>query len=404
MNQVVTSTAELESGALTCETSTADRPAARSGGRFYRPELDALRLLAFLLVFLHHAAVGYLDPISATPAGSKWIFRIFYGIVAGGSFGVCLFFVLSAFLIFELLLRERATTSDLKPKQFYIRRILRIWPLYFVALIIAMVAMVVTDGNRAAIPWAIWSAFLAGNWFVVIHGFPESPFDLLWSISVEEQFYLAAPWVVKFFSPRRLVVFSFILVVIANVWLFVLGAAHAHSYSVGANSFVQFQNFAAGILLCLLLRTWSPKFGAWQRLMTFLGAVICWICAIDFFKTRFAGDQPPGSWHLIGGYGLVSIGCCLFFLAFWGADSKLFPSWLIYLGRISYGLYVFHMLCMYIVGHGIPFHHAGVVGVLLKGALAMAMTILLALISYRYLETPFLRLKKRHEIVASRPI
>ena len=90
--------------------------------RFYRPELDAVRFLAFMAVFLHHCL-----PIQ--PNGS-W--KVSFTMACG--FGLSVFFTLSAYLITTLLLRERAQTGTVSLPLFYKRRILRIWPLYFLAL------------------------------------------------------------------------------------------------------------------------------------------------------------------------------------------------------------------------------------------------------------------------------
>jgi peptidoglycan/LPS O-acetylase OafA/YrhL len=102
--------------------------------------LDFVRFLAFLLVYLHHTL-----PLDYDPRLEKLLGRfaaVFYDSAEACRFGLSLFFALSAFLIFELLLREREATGTLSVKQFYIRRILRIWPLYYFALALgAMVAL-----------------------------------------------------------------------------------------------------------------------------------------------------------------------------------------------------------------------------------------------------------------------
>ena len=94
---------------------------------FYRPGLDILRVLAFVLVFLAHGLVRHLD--KPTQLGA---------IGRAGEFGVCIFFFLSSYLITELLLREKRDTGTILIPAFYVRRILRIWPLYF-AMIAASV-------------------------------------------------------------------------------------------------------------------------------------------------------------------------------------------------------------------------------------------------------------------------
>src|SRR6201986_2178857 len=89
-------------------------------GTFYRPGLDILRALAFLLVFVAHGLASHID--QPTQVGA---------IARAGEFGVCIFFFLSSYLITELLLREKRDTHTILIPAFYMRRILRIWPLYF---------------------------------------------------------------------------------------------------------------------------------------------------------------------------------------------------------------------------------------------------------------------------------
>src|ERR1019366_7648286 len=90
----------------------------KAAGRFYRPELDALRFFAFLAVFLHHGpSYGLFDLVTRA-----------------GGFGLSMFFLLSAYLITELLFREREQTGTIAWKLFFTRRALRIWPLYYAAL------------------------------------------------------------------------------------------------------------------------------------------------------------------------------------------------------------------------------------------------------------------------------
>jgi peptidoglycan/LPS O-acetylase OafA/YrhL len=158
----------------------------RREARFYRPELDALRFFAFLCVFFFHR-VDYL-PIDRTQHPLLW------GMSEAGAFGVPVFFLLSSFLIVELLLRERAATGSVHIKSFYARRILRIWPLYFAACygLIILGRFLPNVGPKDPRAWLAFT-FFAGNWYILRHGWIASAFDPLWSIAIEEQFYITVP-------------------------------------------------------------------------------------------------------------------------------------------------------------------------------------------------------------------
>src|SRR5437660_11754369 len=104
--------------------------AERYASRFYRPELDALRFFAFLGVFVFHAAprtIGFYD----TAQYPHWLSNFLISMSGAGAYGVDLFFVLSAYLITSLMLRESAATGTMYLLSFYVRRFLRIWLLDF---------------------------------------------------------------------------------------------------------------------------------------------------------------------------------------------------------------------------------------------------------------------------------
>jgi peptidoglycan/LPS O-acetylase OafA/YrhL len=136
-----------------------------------------------------------------------------------------------------------------------------------------------------------------------------------------------------------------------------------------------------------------------------LSAFACWYIAIAVFYAPFQGLANPGSFNLIARYALATFGCCCILLAFLGVSRRVLPAWAIYLGRISYGLYVFHLLALDIALHILRHHVAdGIVLVVLEGATGLGITTLLAACSYRFFESPFLRMKKRFEIVESHPV
>jgi peptidoglycan/LPS O-acetylase OafA/YrhL len=140
--------------------------------------------------------------------------------------------------------------------------------------------------------------------------------------------------------------------------------------------------------------------------MLLAGTCSCWFYACYGLHARFDNFENPGSWPLIGGYALAVLGCVLVLIALLGVSPKLLPGWAIYLGRISYGLYVYHRLAAYITGKLLIGRLASFNSpiYLLKGALALGLTVLMAALSYRYFETPFLKMKKRHAVIESQPV
>src|ERR1700733_1217707 len=373
--------------------------------RYYRPELDIVRFLAFLLVFLDHTVPNSPDPRVASVL--RGFAPMFYASAGACRFGLSLFFTLSAFLISELLLREREATGAVRVKQFNIRRILRIWPLYYLAVSIGVVVALLPGDHRGELVQMGWFAIFMGSCYSLIRGGTATPMGQLWSISVEEQFYLFAPWVVKLFNRRVLYVFCLILILIANGWLYHLGRVFANDLRVWTNPFVQFQCFAAGILLSLFVRGQVLRTTYWQRLLLLVCAWSCWFYASHNLHFRFRnGSDNPGSLALIGAYALGTVGCVLLLLAFLNVDQKLLPRWAIYLGRISYGLYVFHELSLYLVTHIIFGHISSFASPLyfLKAILTLGLNVIIAIVCYRYFETPFLRMKRRYTVIQSQPV
>ena len=157
-----------------------------ASGRFYLPQLDGLRFCAFLLVFLHHSPVF--------PGGS----RVAASVKDMGWVGVDLFFVLSAYLLIALLHREHAATGATDFKKFFIRRALRIWPLFYVYVAACFLSL---RRHRTARTWLRSRAgrsatcFFVDNFFTAFAG-EYNPLNFtphLWTIAFEEQIYLFIP-------------------------------------------------------------------------------------------------------------------------------------------------------------------------------------------------------------------
>ena len=369
--------------------------------RYYRPELDVLRLAAFLLVFCNHRNdVARVSPDYPVMAALSLI----------GVFGVPVFFLLSAFLITELLNRELESVGTVHVKAFYVRRILRIWPLYY-AVFYALVLLnhvLRRVGASTAGSIAAFSLF-TGNWYVFGHGWVASPVSPLWSVSVEEQFYIAIPLLTYYFRARGLKIINITLIGVAYPFIAYYATHETHGYTQWTNSFVQFQFFAAGSLLSFYLGGRLPK----------LHWLLRWLLAAAafggyYFANHVLGvdaDHPHATLSgALVGWPLV-LGCTiLLFLSLYGVAAKYMPRVLVYFGRISYGLYMVHAFFLYCIFRlwrvgltdlSTTLHLADWKDAL-GTVLAMVATFSLAMLSYHLYEKPFLRLKRRFTFVPSR--
>ena len=373
-------------------SATAVLPEREISARFYRPELDALRFFAFLGVFSSHLVYPpeFWQKLHLP--------EIVNEVPKAGAYGVDLFFLLSAYLITELLLREKEASGSLNVRNFYIRRILRIWPLYFLFIFVCMIPAL-NPGREFTWKYLVMFLLLSGNWAFAIYGWAGHIVNPLWSVSVEEQFYLCWAPVVARLSRRKIMLVAITMLEIAN--LARIGIPfffpQVKAMFFWTCTITHLDPIAIGILIAVLLKGRIPSFPAWQRaLMWLTGSGL--LVAVEVLS-----DLPNHSILLRNElYTVAALACALIFFSILGASAKL-PGWLIYLGKISYGLYVVHLLGVVLADHLLVMPN-GPKRVVLRLILSMAFIIGMASLSYRYLETPFLRLKDRFARVASRPV
>jgi len=355
----------------------------------YMPGLDVLRGLAILMVLLHHGIGSDRIPWSTSPFR---IIQLVPNALQYGFWGVHLFFILSGFLITGILLDTKHDPDYFR--NFYLRRVLRIVPAYL--LMIALLKITGTIGWR----FTLASLLYFSNMPAIFHASPE--YGSLWSLSVEEQFYLIWPFAVLKLSRRALVRAS-IAVIILTPFLRLALLLHAPNAlrDIYFKTWVVCDFFSAGALIAICLRTPGirPRLLRASFILMGIGATalalfqslpIVWDPAHDNFKRSF---QPEPYLILFSGMTLFAV------LRPGLAKVKFIAPFLIFLGFISYGLYLVHQ---YIFHLFIEHWHFGylpnypITEDLLKFVAEAGIAIGIAWVSRTTFEKYFLNLKPKH--------
>lgn len=371
---------------------------------FYYPSLDGLRFFAFFLVFLHHSLLNVSSP--------NPLLNFFLVIIEkNGWVGVDLFFVLSGFLITTLLIKEKQHFGSFSLKNFWIRRALRIWPLYFLALIFGIfiippihsffhLEILNIDPAFYKIQLPLYFTLL-GNWAVVAFGYP--PFyhiAHLWTISLEEQFYLFWPLILFFTKDLRKSLLSgfglIALALLTRFYLAHLGITHPGIYT---NTLARVDTLVLGALAALFF-CYKPNLLNKIKGLFNLPLQIVTLTVFSFVLHRIYVFDPTRTLDVVFGYSLIGLFMlyfCLSALNLKSAFSKFLEFHpFVYLGKISYGLYVWHILGLEIAGFLVPGF--------LKPTIGLLITILLGVISYKFYESRFLKLKSKFSRIISRPV
>ena len=357
-------------GSITPKLRSVDLPARI-------PQLDAVRGLAILVVILHNQSGKY---------PSLHLSRVF----ANGWMGVDLFFVLSGFLITGILLDTKGSEGWLKA--FYIRRCLRIWPLYFAVILFMFVAvpwLIPVQGHAVferSSPWWSFTLFVQ-NFFVPHLSGAAGPLGTTWSLAIEEQFYLVWPWVVRYCSAKQLRGIAFSVICVSPlVRVFLLD----RGVDLYTNTFCRLDGLMAGALMASVTRSpgFVPSKFVRRAEITFVVAALM----------AFVLQAVHLSWMVYSMSAMASLS--LVYLAVYSKEAwlqrVLRSRFLIYTGTISYGLYLLHK---------IPFDAADALHLDRQPVVAAPLLLLvsfgIAVLSWNLLEKPFLGLKKH---LAARPV
>jgi peptidoglycan/LPS O-acetylase OafA/YrhL len=220
----------------------------------------------------------------------------------------------------------------------------------------------------------------------------------LWTVSIEEQFYLVWPVLMKGLGRRGMIVaavVTFLLATLSQIGVALAGLSGGYIYYGSAS---RSGSLALGILLALFADR-LPDLSRGMRRLLLAAALTGWIAA-----SAWLTDQPgPVDMRAVLGRLVVSVGGVLILYACLGSRSRLVRSdWVVRLGKISYGLYMLHFIGLLLVTDVLrPLWGWKL---LATKALGLPVTVVLAWASYRWVESPFLRLKDRFATVLSRPV
>jgi peptidoglycan/LPS O-acetylase OafA/YrhL len=377
--------------------------------RAFFPALDGLRAIALLMVFFQH-----------------------YAVIPWGWTGVNIFFVLSGFLITGILFDTRDDPH--RARNFYIRRTLRIFPLYYGVFLVLLLLWPLVHWQWTA-SWLAWPLYL-GNFLIIrspavnqvgsvqelsAHAhlastlFPRSNVFLghFWSLCVEEQFYLFWPWIIFWVRSRRALLWICSVTVVLVPLLRLLAQNTAPAWMLQAELLYRVTPFQVDSLLLGGLVALLWRGANRQRLLTIarIFAPLCAVVAVVYLSVTVHASLPNWrlgylypSWRLTWGLCFINLFSAAVIVCALHPGGAIYRTLhlrpLRWLGRISYGAYVLHDIphnfygdfCQLLGRHSHFMKvHVGLAGNLL----ALICTILLAWLSFRFFESPFLNLKER---------
>lgn len=376
--------------------------------RVYFPNLNSIRFVAALAVMIHHIELTKYWFGQPNIYTSSFVGGVF------GQLGIILFFVLSGFLITYLLLAEQQATDSISIKNFYIRRILRIWPLYYFIVILGLFilphikAMAVPGyteeiHNHFLAKTLMFLSFIPDVAYAVYKHVPYA--EQAWSVGVEEQFYVIWPLLIALVVRQKKTLNMLIGVIGFYTAIKIISIVLNNKYesNVAISDFYQFwQNFcidcmAIGGIGAYLLFYKKEKVlkVLYNRYLQIALYLIVFIITIKGFAIPYFTYQL---------YSLIFVVLILNLASNPKSVLNLEYKPLNYLGKISYGLYMYHNIVLaaclkFLLYEGITLNSLW--GNVLYYAVAITVTIIIASLSYEYFEKWFITAKVKYSKIVS---
>jgi peptidoglycan/LPS O-acetylase OafA/YrhL len=356
-------------------------------------ELDGLRGIAILLIFFYHSR-HFLEVLDFEGA------NILNSILQTMWIGVDVFFVLSGFLITRILLLTKNKKSYFK--NFYIRRTLRIFPPYFLLLSVSLVIGKLLDlGSWPDFKWhyehQIWYWTYMANWKQIALGHSQSIrlFIHLWSLAIEEQFYLIWPLIIYFLSEKKMLKIFMGLITMSFFYRFYYHFQSSSTYATYINTFARFDTFVFGALLAFSF-TRGEKIFLRGKYIIFIAALI----SLLFLLLQGSSYYPAFSNSL----GLLLIALIPFLLIYYCLKGSKHISFtfrnqlLVSLGKYSYAFYLFHWPIMRLMQYYKLSFGDGFVDYLLLTLFSFILSFIFSLLSWGFVERPFLKMKQYYSL------
>lgn len=340
----------------------------------YIPHLDGIRGLSILIVAISHGGFGNIIP---------------------GAFGVTVFFFISGYLITSLLLKEKLETNHIALTHFYMRRLWRLFPAMLAYTIVSLLLLLIFNHNFNLIEPAT-AIFYLSNYYKLFVGYTPihhlySPFDILWSLAVEEHFYLLFAPLMVWMAGRKMAITAILAMLVLplairyGVTEWSTSAHFSDEYTYRSTE-CRLDSIAWGCLLALI--EWK-KFSKSHDVAFFTFGVLLLLSSFiirdDYFRQTIR--------YSIQGFGLfLIIGTINCSNQFEFLRNQLSKDWIVYIGKLSYSIYLYHWLALILA----EIYFLKIEISPMWQALYWTLTMSLSMASYYFIERPCLGLRRKY--------